>query len=92
MYIASDNQVYHPMSKPYKFKIAVCGTESHTVANIPSPLSIMYAVYVQEEGQNWQLFSAEPNLECAKTTASMLEVTQPDSNCRIVPPKKRDDA
>jgi hypothetical protein len=46
----------------------------------------MHAVYVRDEGVDWQLFSAEPNLECAKTTASVLEVTRPNSDCCIVPP------
>ena len=49
-------------------------------------LSLMHAVYVRDEGQEWQLFSAEPNLECAKTTASVLEVTRPNSDCCILPP------
>ena len=49
-------------------------------------LSVMHAVYVRDEGQEWQLFSAEPNLECAKTTASVLEVTRPNSDCCILLP------
>jgi hypothetical protein len=49
-------------------------------------LSVMHAVYVRDEGQDWQLFSAEPNLECAKTTTSVLEVTRPNSDCCIFPP------
>jgi hypothetical protein len=52
-------------------------------------LSVMHAVYVRDEGVDWQLFSAEPNLECAKTTASVLEVTRPNSDCCIVPPNSQ---
>ena len=49
-------------------------------------LSMMHAVYVRDKGQEWQLFSAEPNLECANTTASVIEVTRPNSDCCILPP------
>ena len=52
-------------------------------------LSVMHAVYVRDEGQEWQLFSAEPNLECAKTTTSVLEVTRPNSDCCILPPNDK---
>jgi hypothetical protein len=53
-------------------------------------LSVMHAVYVRDEGQEWQIFSGEPDLECAKTTASMLEVTRPNSDVCIVPPNASD--
>jgi hypothetical protein len=52
----------------------------------PVRLSVMHAVYVRDEGREWQLFSGELDLECAKTTASMLEVTRPNSDVCIVPP------
>jgi hypothetical protein len=46
----------------------------------------MHAVYVRVPDFDWWLFSAEPNLEWAKATADMLEVTHPTFDCCIIPP------
>jgi hypothetical protein len=51
-------------------------------------LTKMHAVYVREDGKEWTIFSGEPDLASAKVTASMLEVTNPNSDVCIVPPNE----
>lgn len=58
----------------------------HTEIDICIPLDKKYAVYTKT-GEKWDLFSAEPNLYSAKITASMLEVTTPNTSVKIVEPK-----